>query len=488
MCCVDVRVAASPPPSVHQPLISAHHERESITLRFCNLLAMDNNNIAARLLKSSNVRIAEAAKRVFFTSSTTAMLPSMPSSSTLSAATVLRRMSDPTIILAADRARLGLPSDVMLPTTRVEETTVLSTTATAARTPTLPHPSPVAAAESSRPKVREVRSVSTATTAAAGDDEGGRSMQMQQRKTSRKRDASCSTTTPASSSSSSSAADIKHVSAKSTSAKSSSLGTSSSSKVKKKKKSKANDETNAVVVMSDMIGTTTVTKPLRPLSSFHLFSQIEREYIIQTTTSSSSTTKTNGGNTVDVDNTTTATTPTTTTTDDPNKSYLSNVPFRYRDIELSHDWYAGPGKRRKRKHRKSHGVIGFQELSRMISARWATLDVTDRETKAFVTRIAARELEGYKSEMKEYKRLLAAEEALHTTTTTVATAGSSTSSSSSNDDNVHDETCSSRGDAAAAANNDVRLLTKSSHEVTRVVSEHDEYECIKREHMKKDYI
>ena len=148
-----------------------------------------------------------------------------------------------------------------------------------------------------------------------------------------------------------------------------------------------------------------------------------------------------------------------------------------------HDWYAGPGKRRKRKHRKSHGVIGFHELSRMISARWATLDVTDRETKAYVTSIAARELEGYKSEMKEYNRLLEAA-ALHTTTTTtVATAGSSTSSSSSsssNNNNVRDETCSSRGDAAAAAaaNNDVRLLTKSSHEVTRVVSEHDEYECV----------
>ena len=99
----------------------------------------------------------------------------------------------------------------------------------------------------------------------------------------------------------------------------------------------------------------------------------------------------------------------------------------------------------------------------MISARWATLDVTDRETKAYVTSIAARELEGYKSEMKEYNRLLEAA-ALHTTTTTtVATAGSSTSSSSSNNNNVHDETCSSRGDAAAAAaNNDVRLLTKSS--------------------------
>jgi hypothetical protein len=106
------------------------------------------------------------------------------------------------------------------------------------------------------------------------------------------------------------------------------------------------------------------------------------------------------------------------------------------------------------------------------------LDTTDRETKAFVTAIAARELEEYKLEVKEYKKLLAA--LLHSTPTTT-TASSTSSSSSNNNNNVQDETCSSSssGDAAAAAtNNDVRVLTKSSHEVTRVVSEPDEYECI----------
>ena len=406
---------------------------------------MDNNNIAAQLLKSSNVHIAEAAKRVF---TSTSMLPSLPSSSTLSAATVLRRMSDPTILADHQEVRLELPLEAVLPTQ--ETTTALSATAATEACPPLPH-LPIAAAESSRPEVQEVRSVSTTNTAAG--DEGGRSMQMQQ-KTTRKRVAS-SSTIPASSSS---AAD-KHVSAKSSSAKSSSLGSSSSSKVKKKKSKANNDETNDVV-MADRIGTV-VKKPLRPLSSFHLFSQIEREYIIQTTASSTA----NGIGAVDVDNT-------TPTTDDPNKSYLTYVPRRYRDIKLPIDWYAGPGKRRKRKHRRAHGVIGFQELSRLISARWATLDATDCETKAFVTSIATRELEEYKLEVKEYKKLLA-----------------STSSSSNN--NVHDETCSSSGDdaaaaaAAAAANNDVRLLTKSSHKVTRVVSVPDEYECIKREHMKK---
>lgn len=41
----------------------------------------------------------------------------------------------------------------------------------------------------------------------------------------------------------------------------------------------------------------------------------------------------------------------------------------------------------------------------MISKRWATLDTTDPETKRYVTRIAVRELDEYKLEMKEYKEL-----------------------------------------------------------------------------------
>jgi len=84
---------------------------------------------------------------------------------------------------------------------------------------------------------------------------------------------------------------------------------------------------------------------------------------------------------------------------------MCDVPRRYRCIKLLPDWYAGPGKRRKRKHRKSHGKIGFLELSRVISKRWATLTTTDPETKRFVAAIAARELNEYKLEMKHYKKL-----------------------------------------------------------------------------------
>lgn len=123
-------------------------------------------------------------------------------------------------------------------------------------------------------------------------------------------------------------------------------------------------------------------KPLRPLTAYHIFFQIEREYIIQTHSTTSSV-----GDT------------------DPNKSVICDVPCRYRNIKLLPDWYAGPGKRQKRKHRKSHGMIGFLELSRVISQRWANLETEDMETRQYVTKIAKRELEEYKAEMKEYKLL-----------------------------------------------------------------------------------
>ncbi|KAL7480611.1 hypothetical protein ACHAW6_006287 [Cyclotella cf. meneghiniana] len=124
-------------------------------------------------------------------------------------------------------------------------------------------------------------------------------------------------------------------------------------------------------------------KPLRPLTAYHIFFQIEREYIIQTTPGA------------DADSSI-----------HDHKFYLPDVPRRYRSIKLAKDWYAGPGKRAKRKHRKSHGKIGFLELSRVVSQRWSNLGNVDPETKMFVIRIAKRELDQYKREMKQYEALV----------------------------------------------------------------------------------
>lgn len=124
-------------------------------------------------------------------------------------------------------------------------------------------------------------------------------------------------------------------------------------------------------------------KPMRPLTAYHIFFQIEREYVIQTTAGE------------DADKSI-----------HDRKVYLSDVPQRYRNIKLLPDWYAGPGKRQKRKHRKQHGKIGFLELSRVISTRWAQLEKVDPETKAFVQRIAKQELDEYYREMKAYKEAI----------------------------------------------------------------------------------
>ena len=76
-------------------------------------------------------------------------------------------------------------------------------------------------------------------------------------------------------------------------------------------------------------------KPLRPLTSYHVFFQIEREYILQTHPGGDDGASTGDG-----------------------KVYLDSVPRRYRRTRLLPNWFAGPGKRRKRTHRKRHGKIG----------------------------------------------------------------------------------------------------------------------------------
>lgn len=131
----------------------------------------------------------------------------------------------------------------------------------------------------------------------------------------------------------------------------------------------------------------TPTKPLRPLTAYQMFLQLEKEFIIQTMAG--------GEDTTDKSN----------THDD--KVYLDYVPERYQQIKLSPEWYFGPGKRRKkRKHRKQHGKVGFLELSRMIASRWSKLDETNPEVKSFVQKIADQELAEYRREMKVYNRYI----------------------------------------------------------------------------------
>jgi hypothetical protein len=136
------------------------------------------------------------------------------------------------------------------------------------------------------------------------------------------------------------------------------------------------------VVAKASTGSIPKKKPARPLPAYHMFLQLEREFIIQTIDGE------------DADK---------SIHDD--KVYLDYVPERYRQIKLNPDWFHGPDKRKKRKHRKLHGKIGPTELTRTISSRWAELDKTNPEVKRFVQNLAKQQLIEYQREMEEYERL-----------------------------------------------------------------------------------
>ena len=101
-----------------------------------------------------------------------------------------------------------------------------------------------------------------------------------------------------------------------------------------------------------------VTKPKRPLTAYHIYLAIEKEFIIQSIPGE------NADKSADDD-----------------KVYLDYVPERYRQIKLSPDWYLGPDKRKRCKHRKQHGKIGHKELTLTISSRWAELGQTNLKSR-----------------------------------------------------------------------------------------------------------
>lgn len=134
-----------------------------------------------------------------------------------------------------------------------------------------------------------------------------------------------------------------------------------------------------------------IVKPVRPLTVYHLFFQLEREYLLQNIESP------DGKQTVEAD-------------DRPLGIEVDpEMPARYKNIHVSVSWYASnSGKRvrtsaENRNHRKVHGKISFRELSHQVSTRWRTLEQTDNETKLYCAKIAKRELDLYKDKVKIYK-------------------------------------------------------------------------------------
>ena len=140
------------------------------------------------------------------------------------------------------------------------------------------------------------------------------------------------------------------------------------------------------------------SKPPRPYTEYTMFYQLEREYILRRLLTNDDDKKSNSS-------------PSDDDAADGQTALFQNdplMPAQFRDLPLRADWYiSGKSKKpTKRKHRKSHGKIGFLELSQIIAKRWKTLSNEDPETLQFVQKIAKIELAKYHQEMKEYKELI----------------------------------------------------------------------------------
>jgi len=135
------------------------------------------------------------------------------------------------------------------------------------------------------------------------------------------------------------------------------------------------------------------TKPPRPYTEYTMFYQMEREFILHRILTTKEEQQVQGPDAAAA----------VATTNNQTALFQNDplMPARYRSLPLRADWYiSGKSKKpTKRKHRKSHGKIGFLELTRMIAARWAKVD---DETRKYCKMMAAMELVKYKEDMESY--------------------------------------------------------------------------------------
>jgi hypothetical protein len=120
--------------------------------------------------------------------------------------------------------------------------------------------------------------------------------------------------------------------------------------------------------------------PRRPLTTYNIFSILERHYILQQ----------NQKTIVDRDDAEPA-------HHDP---YFADRPKKYRDVVLPSNWYVVGMNRKKRQHHKNHGVISFNSLSKMISESWGS---ADDEVKAYCKKISTEELKRYRHDQAAFK-------------------------------------------------------------------------------------
>eukprot|EP00804_Cyclotella_cryptica_P021303 CCRYP_001549-RA/>CCRYP_001549-RA protein AED:0.31 eAED:0.31 QI:0/-1/0/1/-1/1/1/0/326 len=128
-----------------------------------------------------------------------------------------------------------------------------------------------------------------------------------------------------------------------------------------------------------------MSKPARPYSHYNIFFQLEREYILQVEL----------GFQPDYDCSEIFDPFDTTNYHGP------PLPLKYSNLIHLNDWHLpGKEKRRKRRHRRTHGKIDFHELSLRIAASWKSVDP---ETRTFCSQLGNIGLLQYTREMRAYK-------------------------------------------------------------------------------------
>eukprot|EP00956_Cyclotella_meneghiniana_P017156 scaffold27685_cov63-Cyclotella_meneghiniana.AAC.11 len=183
-------------------------------------------------------------------------------------------------------------------------------------------------------------------------------------------------------------------------------------------KTKKNKAKQKPKVESTKTKETDPRKPKRPFSAYNIFFQLEREAIIHRATLGLDLLKdkiekdyyykVKNGEVIDEDDLPKQNKPFSSDHEPPDPS----APDRYKNLRMEKFWYRS-GAKAKRRHRKSKGPsVPFLELTRMISRRWASIDEISPDIKKYCNKLALNELEHYKEDMENYKKLKSEEQSL----------------------------------------------------------------------------
>jgi len=151
-------------------------------------------------------------------------------------------------------------------------------------------------------------------------------------------------------------------------------------------------------------------KPPRPYTEYNIFFQLERERILAELESEKQKENAKDGKTEDLEESSRITKELNQPSD-PND--ILPRPPQFAHLRLGEYWYDSTYRLRqskhtksRRKHRKTHGLVGFLDLTRRIAKAWSE---ADEATKGYCKKVANRQLKTYKEELKKIKKETTAE-------------------------------------------------------------------------------